>query len=366
MKSNGRHRRARPVRSAWSDRLDRPADPRAGRRRRARGAAVSAVVALAIGGAAFLGAALATGHLGGGIPAAMIAGEPASSTAQPVRDSWIAVTDHGIVKGTLRVVTPVTGGDVRVTYVVEGPRTVVQVADSAPYELVLDTRTLPNGTYTVKQVVFRGDLAPSMTTSHIFVRNPGSGVRTATAGPPSFPGGTGPAAAGSTAGPAGGASATSANPVARPSVGPASLAPIDPAAAGPNAAASVDAIRVMVVKLTNTQRAKVGCRALTVDGRLGDAAQEHSAEMAAHNYFGHTSLDGSTAFERITDAGYAYSAAAENIAAGQRTAAAVMTAWMNSPGHRANILNCSLTQIGVGYATGGGYGFYWTQDFGTP
>ena len=80
------------------------------------------------------------------------------------------------------------------------------------------------------------------------------------------------------------------------------------------------------------------------------------------------SPDGRTPFDRMTAAGYRYSTAAENIAAGQRTPQDVMTAWMNSPGHRANILNCALRQIGVGYATGSSsqYGVYWTQDFGTP
>jgi uncharacterized protein YkwD len=120
------------------------------------------------------------------------------------------------------------------------------------------------------------------------------------------------------------------------------------------------------VSRTNAERSKVGCRALTVDQRLVNAAQAHSVDMAAKGYFDHRSLDGSTPFQRIAGAGYAFSIAAENIAAGQRTAADVMTGWMNSAAHRANILNCSLTQIGVGYATGGSYGTYWTQDFGTP
>lgn len=122
-----------------------------------------------------------------------------------------------------------------------------------------------------------------------------------------------------------------------------------------------------VVTLTNAERAKVGCGALTVNAILTSAAQAHSADMAAHDYFDHNSQDGRSPFDRITAAGYRFSTAAENIAAGQRTPQAVMTSWMNSPGHKANILNCALHEIGVGYATGSSstYGVYWTQDFGT-
>ena len=73
-------------------------------------------------------------------------------------------------------------------------------------------------------------------------------------------------------------------------------------------------------------------------------------------------------FERMSDAGYKYSWAAENIAAGQSDAAAVMDSWMNSAGHKKNILNCKLTELGVGMwkQPGSQYGVYWTQDFGTP
>lgn len=118
--------------------------------------------------------------------------------------------------------------------------------------------------------------------------------------------------------------------------------------------------------LTNAERAKVGCGPLRVDGRLAAAAQAHSTDMALNNYFSHTSRDGRSPFQRIADAGYTFSLAAENLAAGQRTAVDAVAGWMQSAGHRANVLNCSLTQIGVGYATGGSYGNYWTQDFGTP
>ncbi len=121
-----------------------------------------------------------------------------------------------------------------------------------------------------------------------------------------------------------------------------------------------------VVRLVNVQRQKAGCRALRADVHLTAAARLHSEDMARRNYFSHTSLDGRTPWDRIRAQGYAYGSA-ENIAAGQRTPAEVMSAWMNSPGHKANILNCASAAIGVGIGRNSAskYGIYWTQDFGT-
>jgi uncharacterized protein YkwD len=145
--------------------------------------------------------------------------------------------------------------------------------------------------------------------------------------------------------------AVSQNPAA------ASIAP-------PTAAVSTGPEATEVVRLVNVERTKAGCAALTVDPRLTTAAQGHSADMVAKNYFDHTSPDGGTFTARIQATGFPLTQVGENIAAGQPTPAAVMTAWMNSAGHRANILNCSYNQLGVGYAKGGSYGYYWTQDFG--
>ena len=122
---------------------------------------------------------------------------------------------------------------------------------------------------------------------------------------------------------------------------------------GPEAAA---------VSLTNAERAEAGCPALRVDQRLVTAARKHSADMAANNYFSHTSQNGDSPWKRMEDAGYP-SPGAENIAKGHATAAAVVQGWMDSPGHRANILNCDLRAIGVGRASGPG-GPLWTQNFG--
>lgn len=118
--------------------------------------------------------------------------------------------------------------------------------------------------------------------------------------------------------------------------------------------------------LTNAQRRSAGCQPLSVDDTLTAVAQAHSADMARRGFFDHVNPDGRSPFDRMTAAGYRYRMAAENIAAGYRSPQQVVDGWMNSPGHRRNILNCGLTEIGIGYATGGGYGVYWTQDFGTP
>ncbi|MEU0602648.1 CAP domain-containing protein [Streptomyces sp. NPDC006393] len=128
----------------------------------------------------------------------------------------------------------------------------------------------------------------------------------------------------------------------------------------PTATASGDTARV--VQLVNAERAKVGCSPLTVNADLTKAAQAHSEDMAAHRNMSHTGSDGSSPGDRITRAGYTWSSYGENVAYGYSTPEQVMSAWMNSPGHRENILNCGYKEIGVGLAQPGSY---WTQDFGT-
>ncbi|ROO89308.1 uncharacterized protein YkwD [Actinocorallia herbida] len=113
-----------------------------------------------------------------------------------------------------------------------------------------------------------------------------------------------------------------------------------------------------VLQLTNKARAKAGCKPLKANTKLAKAARKHSKDMAVNHYFSHDSQDGSSPWDRIKREGYKYPGA-ENIAAGYPTAAAVVKGWMNSKGHRANILNCKLKALGVGH-----YQKYWTQDFG--
>ncbi|WP_436501426.1 CAP domain-containing protein [Actinokineospora sp. HUAS TT18] len=129
---------------------------------------------------------------------------------------------------------------------------------------------------------------------------------------------------------------------------PTTTPPTDTSAAG------------QVLALVNNYRSQHGCGAVTLDSRLNNAAQDHSDDMSYYGYFSHTSLDGRSFVDRAHDAGYP-SPGAENIARGQTSAAQVMTAWMNSSGHRANILNCSMRTMGLGLAT---RGYYWTQMFG--
>ncbi|MCP2342215.1 sigma-70 family RNA polymerase sigma factor [Actinomadura rupiterrae] len=123
-------------------------------------------------------------------------------------------------------------------------------------------------------------------------------------------------------------------------------------------------VEQQVISLVNAQRAKNGCGPVHADPRLHSAAQKHSDDMAARHFFDHTNPDGKGPGERITAAGYPWSAWAENIAAGSPTPPQVMSNWLNSPAHRGNILNCRYRDLGVGVAYGPG-GPWWTQDFGT-
>lgn len=117
-----------------------------------------------------------------------------------------------------------------------------------------------------------------------------------------------------------------------------------------------------VLALVNQERAKVGCRPVTASSALNALAQSFSEDMAARGFFGHTDPDGATPWDRADKAGVE-GLGGENIARGQADAQAVMDAWMNSDGHRANILNCDYTTLGVGVHLGSG-GPWWTQDFG--
>lgn len=118
-----------------------------------------------------------------------------------------------------------------------------------------------------------------------------------------------------------------------------------------------------VIRLTNVERAKYGLSALTANWELSRVARYKSADMRDNNYFSHTSPVYGGPFQMMSDFGIRYSAAGENIAKGYSTAQAVVDAWMNSPGHRANILNANFTHIGVGLATSSNGTKYWTQMF---
>jgi len=118
-----------------------------------------------------------------------------------------------------------------------------------------------------------------------------------------------------------------------------------------------------VVRLTNSERLEAGCAPLTVDGHLSSASQRQSSYMARTRLFSHVWRDGSTFVERSRDAGYRQPAG-ENIAWGYRSAPEVVRAWMASPGHRKNILNCRARSMGAGVAFAADGTPYYTQVFG--
>ncbi|WP_337033043.1 CAP domain-containing protein [Paenibacillus illinoisensis] len=113
-----------------------------------------------------------------------------------------------------------------------------------------------------------------------------------------------------------------------------------------------------VVKLVNAERAKAGLGALASDALLDKVALAKAKDMSNNNYFDHQSPTYGSPFDMMKQFGVTYSYAGENIAKGQKTPQEVVTAWMNSEGHRANILSKNFTQIGVGYYNG-----YWAQEF---
>ncbi|KMT20991.1 CAP domain-containing protein [Clostridium cylindrosporum] len=127
-------------------------------------------------------------------------------------------------------------------------------------------------------------------------------------------------------------------------------------------ASSVSALEAEVGRLVNVERQKAGLKPLTLDTTLSNGARAKSQDMADKNYFDHNSPTYGSPFDMMKKFGISYSSAGENIAMGQPTAQEVMTDWMNSPGHRANILSAKFGKIGVGYVIKNGTP-YWTQWF---
>ncbi|MGC1307573.1 MAG: CAP domain-containing protein [Phormidesmis sp.] len=121
--------------------------------------------------------------------------------------------------------------------------------------------------------------------------------------------------------------------------------------------------------LTNQARQSAGVGTLQFSYQLGQSAQKYAEEMATQNFFSHVGKDGSTLTSRIEATGYKFTAAGENLAAGQKAARSVFQGWMSSEEHRANILQAEFTEVGFGLfdATGSSdYGRYWVQNFGKP
>ncbi|WP_445614045.1 CAP domain-containing protein [Geobacillus sp. YF-1] len=158
------------------------------------------------------------------------------------------------------------------------------------------------------------------------------------------------------------APATVKQPAAKPQAN--TQAPAKTPAAAPKTGTQkttgLNAYEQQVVELTNKERAKYGLPPLQVDLALSKVAREKSRDMAVNNYFSHNSPTYGSPFEMMKKFGISYTAAGENIAKGQRTPQEVVNAWMNSEGHRANILNKNFTHIGVGFEENG---YIWTQQF---
>jgi uncharacterized protein YkwD len=126
-----------------------------------------------------------------------------------------------------------------------------------------------------------------------------------------------------------------------------------------DAASGQAVLQRTVIASVNTARVANGCKALSQKADLDHSAVAHARDMSANDYFSHSSADGRTWYARVKSFGTKYPGG-ENIAAGFYSAASVEAAWMASPGHRANILDCQFTSIGVGQASNGGY---WVEDF---
>ncbi len=144
---------------------------------------------------------------------------------------------------------------------------------------------------------------------------------------------------------------------------PASSAPASKPGSSQAASSSYSAFQNEVARLVNVERAKNGLAALSIDASITKTATLKSQDMAKNNYFSHTSPTYGSPFDLMKQYGVSYRTAGENIAMGQTSPAQVMNGWMNSPGHRANILKSSYTKIGVGVAQNANGTYYWTQHF---
>ncbi|MCA0746531.1 sporulation protein, partial [Clostridioides difficile] len=124
---------------------------------------------------------------------------------------------------------------------------------------------------------------------------------------------------------------------------------------------SFSAYQKEVVDLVNIERAKAGLNPLTLDSSISNVATKKSQDMIDNNYFSHNSPTYGSPFDMLKKFGISYKTAGENIAMGQKTPKEVVNAWMNSEGHRKNIMNPNFSKIGVGVAQKSGGSIYWTQ-----
>ncbi|MEU3607173.1 CAP domain-containing protein [Streptomyces sp. NPDC035033] len=319
----GRHRRsgAAPAEADYATGADRD---RGGARRRRRGGPVRTAV-LGVSAAAAAGAvAVAAGLLPGG--ETLTAGSAGSSrpAATETRQTPELTTQGGATR------TPASTGAGEGT--AKTGKTPASAAPKSPKKAAPEPEPTPTKT-----------ASPSPTPSK---------TRTAAPAPTTAPPKPTPSKAAAT------------TRAAAPKPAPTTEAPVEEttAAAAGSTADRADAAEAEVLRLVNAERGKVGCSPLRPSAGLAELAGDFSADMANRGFFDHTDPDGATPWARAQAAGVT-GLGAENIARGQVDATAVMVSWMNSDGHRANILNCDFTTLGVGvhFADGGPW---WTQDFG--
>ncbi|WP_240338438.1 CAP domain-containing protein [Peribacillus alkalitolerans] len=150
------------------------------------------------------------------------------------------------------------------------------------------------------------------------------------------------------------------NQAPAPQQAPTNQAPTQQPRSTQQAPTNISQAVQQVIDLTNAERSRNGLPGLTMDNQLCGVAQKKSVDMQQNNYFSHTSPTYGSPFDMMRDLGVTYNSAGENIAQGQQTPQEVVQAWMNSEGHRKNILDNSFTHIGVGYEQNGNH---WTQMF---
>jgi uncharacterized protein YkwD len=121
-----------------------------------------------------------------------------------------------------------------------------------------------------------------------------------------------------------------------------------------------------LIALINAERTRRGLSALQVNSVLMQVAEAHSQDMVNRDFFDHINPDGQDPGGRLDEAGYAWWTWGETIGGGYTTPQAVFDGWMNSASHRDILLSPYYTEIGIGYVTGGHYGYYWTADFARP
>jgi uncharacterized protein YkwD len=265
---------------------------------------------------------------------------PAPRAAAKTRVVPVSLPSLGVRKGVITLRGPAkAAAGARIVFVLDGAKRLKRTDTKAPFAVKVNTRALPNGRYTLTvRSVVRGK-STVLSTRSLRIKNTTPPKQTVKPKPKPSSSATKPPSSG---GGSGGGSETA------------------PPSSGSGFAAEI-------LALTNAERKAAGCnQPLKLNTKLNKAAQAHSTDMATNNYFEHNSQDGRNPFDRIKAAGYSFSTAAENIAAGNTSAAKTMDQWMNSAGHKANILNCDFRDLGVGYAKGTNatYSGYWTQNFG--